>query len=341
MLLEKPFATSEAGMWAIYEAAQKYQRTVMICHVLRYSTFYAAIRQRVQAGEIGDVINVQTNEHVAYRHMAVAYIRGKWARKVEGYASMLMAKCSHDLDLITWIKSGIRPLKVASFGSNMQFKPQNAPAGAGTRCLLDCPIEAECQYSARKHYLHHSDHRTVYVWSDLEHLKHPTIADKEHALRTTNPYGKCVWKTRMDVVDHQSVLIEFEDGCTATHNMVGGTAKPSRAIHVLGTLGEIYGKFEDNHFVVRHFDQRAGHDYTEDLVDLTVLDGQACEFGRHGGGDLRLVEDFVRVLRGKPPSISTSSLDDSINGHAIGFAADRAMEENRVIFLNFPNKETY
>jgi hypothetical protein len=46
---------------------------------------------------------------------------------------------------------------------------------------------------------------------------------------------------------------------------------------------------------------------------------------------MRLVADFVRVIRGLPPSLSTTNLEDSIAGHLIGFSADRAMEEHRVV----------
>jgi hypothetical protein len=132
-------------------------------------------------------------------------------------------------------------------------------------------------------------------------------------------------------VDHQSVVVEFEDGSTATHNMIGGAARPSRSIHILGTHGEIQGIFEDSKFVVRHIDPRPGHEYSEEVVDLNVGGDMHGAFGGHGGGDLRLVEDFVRLVRGEAPSLSTTTLEDSINGHLIGFCADRAMEEKRVV----------
>ncbi|MGC9350168.1 MAG: Gfo/Idh/MocA family protein, partial [Anaerolineae bacterium] len=256
MLLEKPFATSEAEMWDLVNAVRRHDRKVMICHVLRFTPFYATIRQKVLDGEIGDILNIQTVEHVSYHHMAVGYVRGKWARAQHGPASMLMAKCCHDLDLIAWMKSGIRPRSVASFGSNFQFRPERAPEGAGTRCLVDCEIEPECLYSARKHYIDHPERWSFYVWESLEHLEHPTLEEKVASLKGDNPYGRCVWRCEMDVVDHQSVLVEFEDGATATHNMVGGTARPSRSIHLIGTLGEIQGVFEDSRFVVRHIDPR-------------------------------------------------------------------------------------
>ena len=155
MLLEKPFATHEQEMWQLVETARKHERTIAICHVLRYAPFYAAIRQQVLDGAIGTILNVQAVEHVSYHHMAVAFVRGKWSKRSYSGSSMLMAKCCHDLDLIAWMKSGVAPVQVASFGSNIQFRPDQTPAGAGTRCLVDCPIEPDCLYSARKHYIDH------------------------------------------------------------------------------------------------------------------------------------------------------------------------------------------
>lgn len=336
MLLEKPFATNPDEMWQLVRAAKEYKRKVVICHVLRYAPFYVRLRELVQQGEIGDILNVQTVEHVSYHHVVVGYVRGKWNKKSYCGSSMLMAKCCHDLDLITWMKSGVTPTSVASFGGQFQFRPERAPEGAGTRCLVDCPIEADCLYSARKHYVDHPNRWTFYVWDTLEHIENPTIEDKIASLKADNPYGRCVWKCDNDVVDHQSVLIEFADGCTATHNMVGGTSRPSRAIHLLGTTGELQGVMEDSKFVIRHIDPRPGHEYSEEVVDLSISGDMHGAFGGHGGGDMRLVADFLRVIRGEPASLSTTSIEDSVNGHLIGFSADEAMEAHRVVDLAWP-----
>lgn len=324
ILLEKPFATSEDELWQLADAARRHGRRVMICHVLRYAPFYAAIRRRLIAGDIGDVIAIQTSEHVSYHHMAMGFVRGKWRSRAGCGSSMLMSKCCHDLDLIAWMKSGVAPRRVSSFGSNLQFRPERAPAGAGTRCLVDCPIEPGCLYSAQKHYVDHPNRWSFYVWAAYENADDPTAArlTREQmiaSLRADNPYGRCAWRCDNDVVDHQTVSIEFEDGSTATHAMIGGAARPCRSIHLVGTIGEIQGVMDDGRFVVRAIDPRPGCEYAEEMIDVSVAgDG-------HGGGDMRLVEDFVRVLRGEPPSISCTSLDDSLAGHLIGFRADRAM----------------
>ncbi|MBW7896044.1 MAG: Gfo/Idh/MocA family oxidoreductase [Opitutaceae bacterium] len=333
LLLEKPFATSEEELWQLVAAARQHGRKVSICHVLRYTPFYTAIRREVLNGTIGEILNVQAVEHVSYHHMAVGFVRGKWSRRDFSQSTMLMAKSCHDLDLIAWMKSGVAPVRVSSFGGNFQFRPEKAPPGAGTRCLVDCPIEADCLYSARKHYLDHPDRWKWYVWDCLEHIENPTLADLEASLKADNRYGRCVWKCDNDVVDHQSVAIEFADGCTATLNMIGGSARPTRRLHLVGTTGEIQGCFEDSTFVIRHFDTRPGHEYTEKTVDLNVGGDMTGASGGHGGGDLRVTEDFLHVLRGEPPSISSTGLEDSISGHLMGFGADRSRESGTVVTL--------
>ena len=331
LLLEKPFATGADEMWQLVNAAREHNRKVMICHVLRYAPFYYAIRQRLATGEIGHVINVQTVEHVSYHHMAVGFVRGKWNNKEKCHSSMLMAKCCHDLDLIMWMKSGVNPEMVSSFGANTQFRPEMAPEGAGDRCLVDCEIESDCLYSARKHYIDHPKRWAFYVWDSLEHIESPTIEDKVASLEGDSLYGRCVWKCDNDVVDHQSVTIHFEDGCTATHNMVGGTARPSRSIHLIGTKGEIQGVFEDGRFCVRHIDTRPSHEYSEEWVDLNEGGDMHGAIGGHGGGDLRLVKDFVDLVNGGEPSLACTRIEDSVNGHLTGFLADEAMEKACVV----------
>jgi hypothetical protein len=49
---------------------------------------------------------------------------------------------------------------------------------------------------------------------------------------------------------------------------------------------------------------------------------------------MRLVEDFIKVLNGSAPSISSTPIADSISGHRIGFIADRAMHTGQTITLN-------
>lgn len=331
ILLEKPFAVNEEEMWRFQQAVQETGRKVMICHVLRYAPFYVAIKERLNAGEIGDIINIQVTEHVSYHHLAVSFVRGKWGNEQICGAPMLLAKCCHDMDLIMWLMSGVAPKQVASFGSDFQFDPAKKPAGAGKRCMVDCAVEEQCLYSAKKHYIDHPDRWGFYVWDCLEHLDNPTIEDKIHSLKTDNIHGRCVWDCNHTVVDHQSVLLNFANGATATLNMIGGTSKPERNIHIIGTKGEIKGVFDDSIFVVRRINNGVEQGWTEETVDLNIGGDKSGMTGSHGGGDLRLVEDFVRVLQGRQPSISCTSIHDSIYGHLSVFRAEQSRKTGSVV----------
>src|SRR5690606_10313681 len=126
--------------------------------------FYAKIKEAVAAGEIGDIITMQTEENVSYHHFATAFVRGKWNSLENCGSTMLMQKCSHDMDLMAWLMNK-RPVQVSSFGGLYEFREDRAPEGSGTRCLTDCAIEPECPYSARKMYLERGLWQS-YVWEN-------------------------------------------------------------------------------------------------------------------------------------------------------------------------------
>ncbi len=334
ILLEKPIATNKRDMLKLVEANKKFERKIMICHVLRYAPFYTAIKEKVISGEIGTIVNIQTTEHVCHHHFSTAFIRGKWNNHEKCGSSMLMQKSCHDLDIILWMKSGAFPKYVSSFGSLMNFKPENAPKHSGTKCLVDCIMEKECPYSAYKQYIDHPERWGAYVWASIENIKNPTIRQKIESLKNDNPHGRCVWKCDNNVVDHQSIIIEFEDGATATHNMIGGTAKPERSIHIIGTQGEIRGIFKEGNFSVYHIDPKSEEGYKSKNISLNIAGDTEGAFGGHGGGDERLVEDFINYIKGKQNPLTCTCLEDSIYGHLIGFAADQAMMGKKVVKID-------
>lgn len=329
MLLEKPFAVCEEDMRQIVDCAKKNNSKVMICHVLRYTPFYYAIKERIVNGEIGDIINIQMTEHVSYHHLSTSYIRGKWANSDKCHTTMLLAKCCHDIDLMMWFMSETKPVSISSFGSKFQFKPENAPENAGTICMKDCPLVDECVYSTKRLYIDHPDRWSFDVWDALEGIENPTIDDKIALMKTDNPYARCIYKCDNNVVDHQSVLVNFASGATGTHNMVGGSAEPRRNIHIIGTKGEIFGNFEESKFTVLKINPSPdAHNEECDVeeIDLRVTGDMVGAYGGHGGGDERLAEDFVKFIRGEQPSLACTSIFDSVAGHLCVYLADKSRE---------------
>ena len=329
MLLEKPFAPNEEEMRQIVDCAKKNNSKVMICNVLRYTPFYYGIKERIVNGEIGDIINIQTTEHVSYHHLSTSYVRGKWANKDKCHTTMLLAKCCHDLDIMMWMMADTKPTQISSFGGKFQFKPENAPKNAGTICMKDCPLVDTCVYSTKRLYIDHPDRWAVYVWDALEDKENPTIEDKIALMKSNNPYARCIYKCDNNVVDHQSVLVNFASGATGTHNMVGGSAEPRRDIHIIGTKGEIFGNFEESKFTVLKINPSPdAHNEECDVeeVDLNVSGDMVGAYGGHGGGDERLAADFVKFIRGEKPSLACTSIFDSVAGHLSVYLADESRE---------------
>ena len=329
MLLEKPFAPNEPDMREIVECARKNNSKVMICHVLRYTPFYYSIKERIVNGDLGDIINIQTTEHVSYHHLSTSYIRGKWANSDKCHTSMLLAKCCHDLDIMMWMMAETKPTQISSFGGKYQFKPENAPKEAGTICMKDCPLVDTCVYSTKRLYIDHPNRWSFYVWDALEGIENPTIEDKIALMKTDNPYARCIYKCDNNVVDHQSVMVNFASGATGTHNMVGGSSEPRRYIHIVGTKGELFGNFEDSKYTVLKINPSPdAHNEECDVeeVDLRVTGDMVGAYGGHGGGDERLAADFVKYIRGERPSLACTSIFDSVAGHLSVYLADKSRE---------------
>ncbi len=326
VLLEKPISPSEQEVRDLIAAARQHNRLVMICHVLRYAPFYSTIKKLVEQNKIGQIIGIHTTENVSYHHMATAFVRGRWNNRNTS-APMLLAKCCHDLDLLAWFMSGIPAVRVSSFGALSQFKRENAPEGSADRCLNGCKIESTCPYSARSLYIDKNIWGS-YAWETIEHLGTPTLEQKIESLKTTNPYGRCVWRCDNNVVDHQSVVVQFANGVTASHDMLCATSRPCRKIHLIGSLGEIEGDMENGDIFLRHPSQTPDPLYTEQKIAAETETN--AEGDGHGGGDSRLIEDFISTISGRQAHARTR-IEDSLTGHLIAFAADRAMLENRVV----------
>lgn len=327
LLLEKPIAPSEREVRDLIALGQRRERLVMICHVLRYTPFYGAIKQALSDGRLGSVVSMRTQEAVGYTLTSAAFVRGRW-RRTDTATPIMLAKCCHDLDIIAWLMSGVEPVRVASFGSRTQFRPENAPPGAGTRCLVDCSIEESCPFSARQIYLNHRIGH--YAWEFIEHLSNPTEQDKLASLRDeSNPHGRCIWKTDADQFDHQSLIIEFANGATATHDLFCATSRKTRTIHVVGDRGELVGDFTEGKIALRRHNPGNKLGYDEQIIDVGIHGGG----GDHGGGDGSLIEDFVKVLRGEPTSRASTRIEDSLIGHLLVFAANQSVTQKRMVAI--------
>lgn len=192
------------------------------------------------------------------------------------------------------------------------------PAGAPDRCSDGCPHAETCPYNAQRFYLENkrlSEYFCHAVSSDLSE------EGLREALRV-GPYGRCVFACDNDVVDHQVVNLNFEDGITASFTMCDFTARCTRTITLMGTKGQLWGDMGLNQVI--HTDFRTGK---ETAYDITT-----GESG-HGGSDEAIMREFVETLRGDSQAISLSSAKVSVQSHLMALAAEESRLTGQAVTL--------
>ena len=78
ILLEKPISNVPEHCLTIAQEARRLGRTVVVCHVLRYTPFYQKIKETIQSGRIGQVVSLHQFEDVGWGHYAHSFVRGLW-----------------------------------------------------------------------------------------------------------------------------------------------------------------------------------------------------------------------------------------------------------------------
>ena len=363
LLLEKPMATRAADCQALVDTSRETGRQLHICHVLRYTKHIRLMRELVQSGAVGDVVDVDHRENVSFWHMAHSYVRGNWRNTAE-LSPMLLAKCCHDLDMLPWML-GQRPVQVASSGSLMHYRAENAPEGAPLRCTDGCPVADTCPYYAPHIYLEmapfwYSFSQTApsksVRWLTQQWIDHPGLVraiapfyppvrqvidyrawpltvltedpTRENVLEAlkTGPYGRCVYHCDNDVVDHQVVQMAFQSGATVTLTMHGHSHVEHRSTRIEGTRGRLMGVLGNGGAWLTVEDHCAR---TKKTYDTSPAMGEG-----HGGGDFQLMADFIASVRrgGNPPDVMQGA-EDALASHMLAFTAEQARQEARVICI--------
>lgn len=313
VLLEKPMSPSPKECIEMERAAKENECLLTICHVLRYTPFWSAIKRVISEGQIGQVVSIQLNENVGYWHIAHSFVRGNWSNS-ETSSPMILAKSCHDMDVLSWLMD--QPcVRVSSYGSLMHFRSENAPEGSTDYCIGGCAVESTCPYSAPRFYFGEGKSWARHFVDEL------TKENIVRGLQETN-YGRCVYKSDNNVVDHQVVNMEFANGATAMFSMCGFTRHQERRIQIMGTGGEI--RAEESRIVVRDF---VTHEET--VIEIPK------QTSGHGGGDSNIVRSFLREVRSFTGGESLTSASASVRSHMMAFAAEHSrLHKGKSIELN-------
>lgn len=236
---------------------------------------------------------------------------------------MLLAKSCHDLDIIQWL-IGKSCKRIQSFGSLKYFHKGNAPEGSPLFCIDGCPVSDTCYYNAVRLYL--EDKENEWFRGMAAQKNHPSDAEVEKALRTTQ-YGKCVFKCDNDVVDHQIVNMEFDEGITVSFTMCSFN-EGGRQIRIMGTDGELFGHMGKNTVEVYNFKAR-----TTKKISLTDTEIDESIVGGHGGGDEGIIAALYDYLNGILQAEEVSEIEVSFKNHLLAFAAESSRVESKIVDL--------
>lgn len=329
LILEKPAALRVEELLELEELSNKFGRTVIVCHVLRYHKMWQMIKSIVDEGKLGKIITISHHENIGHYHYAHSYARGSW-RKMETSGPLVLTKSSHDIDLLYYLV-GSRVKRVASFGSLSYFHPENAPKGHGERCE-SCAVRKNCRYEGERMYTSFGGFYPLFTKN-----KYTRKAVKE-GLRSTD-YGRCIYTMDHDVVDHQSSILEFENGVSATFNLNAFTRRMHRFIKVMCEYGEITADertIEVSTFELQPlFSGLLGHFLHLDrkTIKKTKLykPWDLSKYFGHGGADRLFVKSVFNSYRSNKESLTP--LSQSVHSHIVALALEEARVTGKTVLI--------
>ncbi|MFC1888402.1 Gfo/Idh/MocA family protein [Thermodesulfobacteriota bacterium] len=340
ILLEKPMALEPCQCMKLADEASNRGLLLLVALQSRYNDIYTRVRALADSGTIGRLMSIDCAENIGYWHFALSYVRGIHCHTSLSH-SFMMAKAIHDIDLVSWF-AGAPAKRISSFGSLVYFNEENAPVGAPERCTDGCPVEETCEFSAIRNYVDPGrpdipaslltgmsfgalrDVITNPRFRTLASVVSPEDLSREARTKALSDtvYGKCVFRSDNNVVDHQTVSIEFENGVTASFLLNAFSLVWERTLNLHGTAGEIRSA------------DFSGRLQTRTYNPARVRNERIRYHGIiHGGGDEVILLRFAEVVRNPGADVLTSA-SRALESHLVCFAAEEARLESRVVDMD-------
>ncbi|HPQ71132.1 MAG TPA: Gfo/Idh/MocA family oxidoreductase [bacterium] len=337
--LEKPMALTPGECVRLTREAQARALVLMIALQSRYNKIYTRMRRLFDDGRIGRLMNIDCAENIGYWHFLLSYVRGIHHRRDLSH-SFVLAKGVHDLDLVCWYADA--PVtRVSSFGKLSYFNAANAPDGAPERCLDGCPVFDTCLFNAYKQFV--DPGQPDLPWQLLTGQSWEAVRDvvfnprfrsmasvivhdisKENVLKalreTTN--GVCAFRADNEVVDHQTISIEFANDVVASFQLTGFSLAWERTLNLHGTKGEIRSADFSGRLETRT--------YQPGRIDRERIRYHGIV---HGGGDETIMVRFAEGVRDENRDLLTNA-ERALESHLLCFASEEARENGVVVDMS-------
>lgn len=292
IFLEKPIATKRNDITDMIKLSENYRNDIQVGYVLRFTPFYKKIKEIITDGILGKTALIQMNERLTLQKGLG--LKKSWHNKWANTGGFFNEKCSHDIDIMLWLKEyEAEPESIYSYGSTkFGTEPDNHPA----KCSL-CNLE-NCPYREEKDSL-------------LEEFLEGHPEEKDKFASYYEKKDMCFFHTESEVFDNQTALITFSDGSHGTFSYVTVSGEPGRDIIIHGTKGCLTGNFDRGYLKYTV--------YETGKTEETVFDNT----DRHAGGDEEIIRNFFDKTKN---SVSDrNSLEECAKASLIAFTGDYSM----------------
>ncbi len=316
IFLEIPISDDPDELRELTASLSLYDKVVRVAYVLRYDAMICKLKEIIESGGIGKLVSLDYTENVVFWHDAHSFVRGNW-NNTEKAMPMILLKCCHDFDIISYL-IGEECGSVSSLGSLFWFKKENQPSGAADRCT-DCKYVDSCVYSAKKIYIDMWKSYGLPASAAPMNIitgEYPlTDAALTEAIKTGD-YGRCVFCCDNDVVDNQTVIMQFKNGTTATLKMEAFVKDGGRDIRIFGTEGEIeLSERMDTLIHKRYFGK-------DDVYKLSEIGHKNAYLD----ADTKMFEDFLSEVKQneRREKAEPSNNGEFMESHFIALAAEES-----------------
>jgi len=273
-MVEKPLAQTVEDCQAMIAAARRSKAIFMVGLELRHCVLFERMKELLDDGAIGEV-----KVGVGFDNVSVGgnYFYHGRSRHKDFIVSLLIQKACHSLDLLNWFMGG-RPVRVFSLGG-LDYYGGNEPEDK--RCR-DCEKQEKCPF------------RVNYKKFVMDYGEAVEVSDL------------CVWGRDCTTLDNSELAIQYDNGSKATFTECHFTPEYSREFTLIGTEGKMYGHYNNEGFFVI----RVNHRFTDHVDEYQPRHTG----GSHGGGDLRMQEEFIEccVTQRKPRSGVLAAYDSTV-----------------------------
>lgn len=281
IMLEKPMAPTADECRKIINACLQNKCVIQIGFVLRNHPVFRKVIEIARSGVLGQILNITSTEHIGVMHGA-SYMR-RWHRKLANSGGFVLAKCSHDIDIIATVADS-RVKRVASFGSLDYFTSDKLKYNY----CSECP-DQDCRYRFKGEFVR------------------MTAEEKENP--SAKPFDLCVYNKDKELVDHEVAILDFANGVKASFTLNLFAEVPKRTICVAGTQGILYADTADENVKIHYSNGK----------EPEVIECKAENDSGHGGSDQTFLDDFIDCVVNKrqPKADYMAGLASTVVGNAI------------------------